>query len=123
MLEFSDKHFKAAVIKCFGEQLQICWKQRKNRRSQHTNKRYKENKIEILELKNRISEIKSSVGGLNSKIKETEDRIGELKDETVEIAQFEQWRKNKLEKITRNRASGICETINKRSNIYVIRGP
>lgn len=111
MLEFSDKHFKAAVIKCFDEQLQICWKQRKNRRSWHTNKRCKENKIEILELKNRISEIKSSAGGLNSKLKETEDRISELKEETVEIAQFEQWKENKLEKITRNRAPGIRETI------------
>lgn len=63
--------------------------------------------MEILELKSTITEIKNSVGGLNSRIKETAERTSELEDETIEIAQFEQQRENRLGGKKSHRASGL----------------
>lgn len=43
--------------KCFKEQLQTCVKQMTNRKSQQTNKTYKDGLMEILGLKNTVTEI------------------------------------------------------------------
>lgn len=59
----------------------------------------KENQVTILELKYVVIEIKIWVDGFNGWLEGTEERISEVEVKKIEITQYKQQRKKKLEKM------------------------
>lgn len=89
--QWSENESKEANVrkKCFNEQLQIGWKQKKKMESLSRETDMMEYQTEILEWKNTITKPKYWGNGLISRMEKTRKKISELEDRTLEIARSE----------------------------------
>ena len=86
LLELNEKHLRVAIIKVFQE---ACLKQMKDRTSQQSTQRHKEEPIEISEIQKHNNEIKHTVNEANKKIGQGKN-TSDLDDKAIEVTQFEQ---------------------------------
>ena len=86
LLELHEKHLGVAIIKMFQE---ACLKQMKDRTSQQSTRRHKEEPTEISEIQNHNNEIKHTMNEANRKIGKGKNNI-DLDDKAIEVTQFEQ---------------------------------
>lgn len=89
VVESSDEDVKAAITKCFIEQLQMCFKKETESLSKEVEDVEKK-RIKILEMEITITEVKNSISGLSNRRERAEERICKPKNKTIIVAQVEQ---------------------------------
>lgn len=84
MLEPSDEDCKAAIVKCFVEQLQTYWVPVRNGKARQINRKSNEEPGGRLRLERTTNKIKILVDGLCTRIEGAEERISNLEDITIQ---------------------------------------
>ena len=86
MLELHEKHLGVTIIKMFQE---TCLKQMKDRTSQQSTRKHKEEPTEISEIQKHNNEIKHTMNEANKKIRQRKN-TSDLDDKVIEMSQIEQ---------------------------------